>query len=85
MARTMKLGVQGFEGIREGSCFYVDKTGFVRDWRPAQDSVTLMCHPRRFGKTLSLDTVRCFLSRDFSDRGVYAKRAPFRFRTRASV
>ena len=76
---------QGFEGIREGGCFYVNKTGFVRDWWLAQDDVMLVCHPRRLGKTLNLDTARCFLSRDFSGRGVYAKRTPFRFRTRASV
>ncbi len=60
---------QGFEGIRANGCFYVDKTGFVRDWWLAQDDVTLVCRPRRFGKTLNLDTVRCFLSRDFAGRG----------------
>ena len=69
MARTIKLGAQGFEGIRANGCFYVDKTGFVRDWWLAQDDVTLVCRPRRFGKTLNLDTVRCFLSRDFAGRG----------------
>ena len=69
MARTIKIGAQGFEGIRANGCFYVDKTGFVRDWWLAQDDVTLVCRPRRFGKTLNLDTVRCFLSADFAGRG----------------
>ena len=69
MARTIKIWAQGFEGIRANGCFYVDKTGFVRDWWLAQDDVTLVCRPRRFGKTLNLDTVRCFLSRDFAGRG----------------
>ena len=41
MARTIKIGAQGFEGIRETGSFYVDKTDFVRDWWLAQDDVTL--------------------------------------------
>ena len=69
MARSIKIGAQGFEGIRANGSFYVDKTGFVRDWWLAQDDVTLVCRPRRFGKTLNLDTVRCFLSTEFADRG----------------
>lgn len=69
MARTISIGAQGFEDIRTNGYFYVDKTGFVRDWWRAGDSVTLLCRPRRFGKTLNLDTVRCFLSTEFATRG----------------
>ena len=69
MARTISIGAQGFEEIRANGDFYVDKTGFVRDWWRSRDSVTLVCRPRRFGKTLNLDTVRCFLSREFAGRG----------------
>ena len=69
MARTISIGAQGFEEIRANGYFYVDKTGFVHDWWKSGDSVTLVCRPRRFGKTLNLDTVRCFLSREFAGRG----------------
>ena len=69
MARTISIGAQGFEDIRANGDFYVDKTGFVRDWWRARDQVTLVCRPRRFGKTLNLDTVRCFLSTEFAGRG----------------
>ncbi|MBR3224557.1 MAG: AAA family ATPase [Atopobiaceae bacterium] len=69
MARTISIGAQGFEDIRSTGCFYVDKTGFVRDWWLAGDAVTLVCRPRRFGKTLNLDTVRCFLSTEYAGRG----------------
>ena len=69
MARTISIGAQGFEDIRANGYFYVDKTGFVRDWWQGGDVVTLVCRPRRFGKTLNLDTVRCFLSSDFAGRG----------------
>ncbi|MBO7675672.1 MAG: AAA family ATPase [Atopobiaceae bacterium] len=69
MTRTINIGAQGFEDIRTGGDFYVDKTGFVRDWWFARDQVTLICRPRRFGKTLNLDTVRCFLSTEYAGRG----------------
>ena len=69
MARTISIGAQGFEEIRANGDFYVDKTGFIREWRESHDAVTLVCRPRRFGKTLNLDTVRCFLSTEFAGRG----------------
>ena len=69
MARAISIGAQGFEDIRATGCFYVDKTDFVWDWWLAGDAVTLVCRPRRFGKTLNLDTVRCFLSTEFAGRG----------------
>ena len=69
MARTISIGAQGYEDLRANGYFYVDKTGFVRDWWLGGDSVTLVCRPRRFGKTLNLDTVRCFLSSEFAGRG----------------
>ena len=69
MARTINIGGQGFEALRTNGCFYVDKTGFVRDWWLAGGSTVLVCRPHGFGKTLNLDTVRCFLSTDFVGRG----------------
>ena len=69
MARTISIGAQGFEDLRLRNNLYVDKTGFVRDWWESDDAVTLVCRPRRFGKTLNLDTVRCFLSAEFAGRG----------------
>ena len=69
MARAINIGAQGFEDMRIHGDFYVDKTGFLRDWWQARDQVSLICRPRRFGKTLNLDTVRCFLSTKFAGRG----------------
>ena len=69
MARTISIGAQGYEELRTKGYFYVDKTSFVSEWWEAADVVTLVCRPRRFGKTLNLDTVRCFLSTEFVGRG----------------
>ena len=32
MARTIGIGVQSFEKIRERNYFYIDKTDFIREW-----------------------------------------------------
>lgn len=32
MARAVGIGLQSFEKIVERKCFYVDKTGFIREW-----------------------------------------------------
>ena len=69
MARTVAIGKQKFDEMREGDFFLVDKTAFIRDWWGSGDDVTLLCRPRRFGKTLTLDMVRCFLSLEFAGRG----------------
>lgn len=68
MARTISIGAQGFVDIRERGDFLVDKTGFVRDWWRAHDDVTLVCRPRRFGKTLNLSMVEAFFSVRFAGR-----------------
>ncbi len=62
------LGSQSFETIRRCGGFYVDKTAFVADWWRQDAAVTLLTRPRRFGKTLLLDTVRCFFSPGVMDQ-----------------
>ena len=42
MARTVGIGLQSFEKIRENNCFYVDKTGFIKEWWENRDDVTLI-------------------------------------------
>jgi len=69
MARVVKLGAQYFRQIREGGFFYVDKTDFLRRWWESGDDVTLVCRPRRFGKTLALTTAECFFSTHYAGRG----------------
>ncbi len=49
MARAVGIGLQSFEKIVERKCFYVDKTGFIREWWENQDDVTLITRSRRFG------------------------------------
>ena len=69
MARTVGIGIQSFEKIRENQCFYVDKTPFIKEWWENQDEVTLLARPRRFGKTLTMSMVEQFFSTRYANRG----------------
>ncbi|MDE7211516.1 MAG: AAA family ATPase, partial [Lachnospiraceae bacterium] len=69
MARTVAIGKQDFEGIISNHCFYVDKTKFIKEWWENGDDVTLITRPRRFGKTLNMDTVNKFFSVEYAGRG----------------
>lgn len=69
MARTVGIGHQDFETIRQEGYFYVDKTDFIRQWWKNGDSVTLITRPRRFGKTLNISMLEKFFSIDYAGRG----------------
>ena len=71
MSRTVAIGIQDFETIIENDYFYVDKTDFIREWWDGGDAVTLITRPRRFGKTLLLNTVDRFFSNQYEDQGKY--------------
>ena len=57
MARKkLPIGIQTFREIREDDCYYVDKTGYaVR--LVAEGKTYFLSRPRRFGKSLLLDTL----------------------------
>ena len=69
MARTVAIGLQSFEEIRKNNYFYTDKTNFIKEWWESGDAVTLITRPRRFGKTLNMDTLNCFFSNQYANRG----------------
>ena len=62
MARVVAIGADVFEDMRTHNDFLVDKTAFISSWWRTRDKVTLICRPRRFGKTLTLSMVERFLS-----------------------
>ena len=69
MAKVISIGNQSFESIREKDNFYIDKTNFIKEWWDNDDIVTLITRPRRFGKTLNMDMLKCFFSNKYKDRG----------------
>lgn len=68
MNKVIGIGNQGFDKIRENNYFYVDKTGFIKEWWESGDDVTLITRPRRFGKTLNMDMLKCFFSNQCAGR-----------------
>ncbi len=69
MARVVGIGIQSFEKLIAESCFYIDKTDFIREWWENKDDVTLITRPRRFGKTLNMNMLERFFSIEYEDKG----------------
>jgi len=55
--QSLPIGIQDFETIRSGNFYYVDKTPLIR--RLVEDGRHyFLSRPRRFGKSLLLDTLK---------------------------
>ena len=68
MAKSVGIGIQSFDKIIEKNYFYVDKTGFIKEWWENGDDVTLITRPRRFGKTLNMSMTEQFFSIKYAGR-----------------
>lgn len=68
MARKISIGRQDYATMREKNCFFIDKTRFIQEWWEADDDITLLIRPRRFGKTLNMSMLNCFFSNCYADR-----------------
>ena len=54
--RALPIGIQSLRKLREAGCYYVDKTPFLRRLLD-EGSHYFLSRPRRFGKSLLLDTL----------------------------
>ena len=61
--KRLPLGLQNFREIKEGNYVYIDKTRFVYDLLN-NDKYYFLSRPRRFGKSLLLDTIAEVFSGD---------------------
>ncbi len=69
--RKLPIGIQNFEEIRQGGYYYVDKTKFVKKLVD-EGKYYFLSRPRRFGKSLFIDTLRCaFEGRQELFEGLY--------------
>ena len=69
--KKLPIGIQSFEEIRKESYYYVDKTRFVEKLT-GEGKYYFLSRPRRFGKSLFLDTLRqAFLGRKELFEGLY--------------
>lgn len=57
---NLPYGIDDFETVRRDNCYYIDKTGFIRELLNETFSVNLITRPRRFGKTLTMSMLAEF-------------------------
>ena len=58
--KKIPIGIDRFKHLREEDFYYVDKTGFIREFLHSWGEVNLFTRPRRFGKSLNLDMFQTF-------------------------
>ncbi len=51
---NLPYGIDNFAKVRNSDCYYIDKTGFVKELVSETFDVNLITRPRRFGKTLTM-------------------------------
>ncbi len=54
--QKLPVGIQSFASLRNDNCYYADKTGFALQLVQGSGRY-LLSRPRRFGKSLFLDTL----------------------------
>ncbi len=61
--------MQDYAVFVKKNCYYVDKTPFIKPLLTSGTAVQLITRPRRFGKTLFMDTLKSFLQIDKNHPG----------------
>ncbi len=61
------IGISDFREVIEGKCIFVDKTLFIKEIMDNKAKVILLTRPRRFGKTLNMSMLECFLKQGEKD------------------
>ncbi|OOC43851.1 AAA family ATPase, partial [Thermosipho sp. 1074] len=69
--KRLPIGIQSFVVVREEKYAYVDKTGYIK--KLVEDGkYFFLSRPRRFGKSLFLDTLRqAFFGKKELFKGLY--------------
>lgn len=63
--KDIATGSTSFAAIISGNYYYVDKTQYIKELIESGESSVLFVRPRRFGKSLTLDALRCFLELNY--------------------
>ena len=58
--KKLPVGIENFEEFQKENFYYVDKTLFIKELLQNWGKVNLFTRPRRFGKTLNMNMLKCF-------------------------
>ena len=67
----INLSTSIFERLIKKGQFYVDKTRFIENFLEEASDVMLITRQRRLGKSLNMDTLRCFLTNQVDNRHLF--------------
>lgn len=67
MLKKPAVGNENFPDMIRNNCYYIDKTDFIKTVMESENRVLLITRPRRFGKTLFMDTFKSFLQLDWKN------------------
>lgn len=62
--KKLPVGIENFAKIRTEGFYYIDKTGLIRELLNNWGEVNLFTRPRRFGKSLNMNMLKCFFEYD---------------------
>lgn len=68
---NLPYGVDNFEKVRTNNCYYIDKTGFIKELLEETFDVNLITRPRRFGKTLAISMLAEFFDIRKDTRAIF--------------
>ena len=66
LSGPIQLGATNFADIARYNFRFIDKTMFIKEFMDSMYMIDCILRPRRFGKTLDLSMLRCFLSFKYS-------------------
>ncbi len=82
MRKELNTGTAVFKGIIQNNCMYVDKTKEIYDLINSSKGQFFLSRPRRFGKSLTLSTLKSIFEGDKElFKGLYIYDKPFDWKT----
>ena len=63
--QKIRIGIQDFRKIRDGSSYYVDKSGLIDSILESGSDSFLFTRPRRFGKSTNLSMLDAYLNMEY--------------------
>lgn len=72
--KRQPVGVDDFKEIVDKDLCFVDKSLFIKEVLDDSSKVVLIARPRRFGKTLNMSLLRCFLEKSEEDTSYLFKK-----------